>query len=130
MPTLSDTQIVRTLRPIKRSSIVWPWSTLSLSLSALCKSHLPLIRIFGIILYLHEIPLAETIGVKKKKRFTWVAFIAQAAVVGHSLSQSNNLITEGGVAVYWGQSAFLVLGSAVIHFGWGYEAVRWRTALM
>lgn len=67
MPTLSDTQIVRTLRPIKKSSIVWPWSTLSLSLSALCKSHLPLIRIFGIILYLHEIPLAETIGIKKKK---------------------------------------------------------------
>lgn len=128
MPTLSDTQIVRTLRPIKKSSTVWPWSTLSLSPSASCKSHLPFIRIFGIILYLHEIPFAETIGAKK--RFTWVAFIAQAAVIGHSLSQSNNLITDGGVAVYWGQSAFLVLGSAVIHFGWGYKAVRWRTALM
>lgn len=66
MPILSDTQIVRTLRPIRKSSTVWPWSTLSLSLSTSCKSHLPLIRIFGIILYLHEIPLAETIGVKKK----------------------------------------------------------------
>lgn len=62
--------------------------------------------------------------------FTWVAFIAQAAIVGHAVSQSNNLITEGGVAVYWGQSVWLVLGSAFVHFGWGYEAVRWRAALL
>ncbi|KIR74495.1 hypothetical protein I310_02102 [Cryptococcus deuterogattii CA1014] len=79
---------------------------------------------------LYSLAMVHFISVAVCFIFTWVAFIAQAAVIGHSLSQSNNLITDGGVAVYWGQSAFLVLGSAVIHFGWGYEAVRWRTALM
>ncbi|WWD17475.1 hypothetical protein CI109_101916 [Kwoniella shandongensis] len=62
--------------------------------------------------------------------FTWVAFIAQAAIVGHAISQSNNLITQGGVEVSWGQSVWLVLASAFVHFGWGYEAVRWRAILL
>lgn len=37
MPTLSDTQIAKTLHPIKKNSTVWLWSTLSLSPSASCK---------------------------------------------------------------------------------------------
>lgn len=79
---------------------------------------------------LYSLVMVHFISVAVCFIFTWIAFIAQAAIIGHSVSQSNNLITDGGVAVYWGQSAFLVLGSAVTHFGWGYEAVRWRVALL
>ncbi|KAK8864227.1 hypothetical protein IAR55_001473 [Kwoniella newhampshirensis] len=62
--------------------------------------------------------------------FTWCSFIAQAAIVGHAVSQSNNLVTDGGIAIYWGQSVWLVLASAIVHFPWCYEAVRWRAALL
>ena len=69
-------------------------------------------------------------------RFTWITFIAVAAVVGRAVSFSNDpeTLTTGaeryGVGIYWGQSPWLILGSAVIHFGWVYEAVRWRVSLM
>ncbi|WVQ82192.1 hypothetical protein IAT38_004320 [Cryptococcus sp. DSM 104549] len=79
---------------------------------------------------LYSLALIHFISVTVCFLFTWIAFIAQAAVIGHAVSQSNNLISDGGVAIYWGQSAFLVLASAVIHFGWGYEAVRWRVVLL
>ncbi|TYJ53436.1 hypothetical protein B9479_005933 [Cryptococcus floricola] len=76
---------------------------------------------------LYSLAMLHFISVTVCFAFTWIAFIAQAAVIGHSVSQSNSLIDEGGVAVYWGQSAFLVLAAAVVHTGWGYEAVRWRS---
>jgi hypothetical protein len=62
------------------------------------------------------------------RRFTWVAFIAQATVVGNSIGGD----AEQGdpVAVYWGQATWLVLAAAVVHLGWGYEAVRWRVQLL
>jgi len=69
-------------------------------------------------------------------RFAWITFIAVAAVVGRAVSFSNDpeTLTTGaeryGVGIYWGQSPWLILGSAVIHFGWVYEAVRWRVSLM
>jgi hypothetical protein len=69
-------------------------------------------------------------------RFTWITFIAVAAVVGRAVSFSNDpeTLTTGteryGVGIYWGQSPWLILGSAVVHFGWVYEAVRWRVSLM
>ncbi|WWC89501.1 uncharacterized protein L201_004425 [Kwoniella dendrophila CBS 6074] len=66
--------------------------------------------------------------------FTWIGFIAQAAIIGHAVSKSNNIVSDdeddSAIAIYWGQSVWLVLASAVIHFGWGYEAVRWRVALL
>ena len=62
--------------------------------------------------------------------FTWIAFVAQAAIVGHATSLSGDVSTEQGVAVFWGQSPRLVLAAAVVHIGWGYEAVRWRVALL
>ncbi|WVR07198.1 hypothetical protein IAU60_004239 [Kwoniella sp. DSM 27419] len=71
--------------------------------------------------------------------FTWIAFVAQAAVIGAAVSRSNNIqatnagpggSSTSGVAIYWGQSPWLVLASAVIHFGWGSEAVRWRVSLL
>ncbi|ODO08945.1 hypothetical protein L198_00684 [Cryptococcus wingfieldii CBS 7118] len=79
---------------------------------------------------LYSLAMLHFISVTVCFAFTWIAFIAQAAVIGHSVSQSNSLIDEGGVAVYWGQSAFLVLAAAVVHTGWGYEAVRWRVSLL
>lgn len=69
--------------------------------------------------------------------FTWCAFIAQAALIGNSTRYSNDLVrvadgkavTSNGVAIYWGQSTWLVLGAAVVMLGWTYEAVRWRAVL-
>lgn len=61
--------------------------------------------------------------------FTFIAFVAQAAVVGRAVALSGDLET-GGVTMYWGQSPFLVLAAGLVHLGWGYEAVRWRTELL
>jgi len=69
-------------------------------------------------------------------RFTWITFIAVAAVVGRAVSFSNDPETLSttterfGVGIYWGQSPWLILGAATVHFGWVYEAVRWRVSLM
>ncbi|WVQ77219.1 hypothetical protein IAR50_006902 [Cryptococcus sp. DSM 104548] len=79
---------------------------------------------------LYSLAMLHFISVTVCFAFTWIAFIAQAAVIGHAVSQSNSLIDEGGVAIYWGQSSFLVLAAAVVHTGWGYEAVRWRVSLL
>ncbi|OCF60415.1 hypothetical protein L486_00048 [Kwoniella mangroviensis CBS 10435] len=86
---------------------------------------------------LYSLAMIHFISVSVCFLFTWVSFIAQAAIIGHAVSQSNNIVTSddnddlgNGVAIYWGQSVWLVLASAVIHFGWGYEAVRWRVALI
>jgi len=68
--------------------------------------------------------------------FTWITFIAVAAVVGRAVSFSNDPETLSttterfGVGIYWGQSPWLILGAATVHFGWVYEAVRWRVSLM
>lgn len=62
--------------------------------------------------------------------FTWIAFIAQAAVIGHAASFSQNITSEDGVSVSWGQGPWLVLGAAIVHFAWGWEAVRWRASLL
>ena len=59
--------------------------------------------------------------------FTWCAFIAQATIIGNSVGTDPD---QGQIGIYWGQSPWLVLASAVIHVGWGYEAVRWRAALL
>lgn len=69
--------------------------------------------------------------------FTWCAFIAQAALVGNATKYSNDIVQvrggqavqSTGVAIYWGQSPWLVLGAAVTMLGWAYEAVRWRSTL-
>ena len=59
---------------------------------------------------------------------TWIAFIAQAAIIGNAVGGDTS---EGDpVAIYWGQSTWLVLASAILHIGWGYEAVRWRASLL
>ncbi|WWC70389.1 uncharacterized protein I206_104339 [Kwoniella pini CBS 10737] len=87
---------------------------------------------------LYTLSMIHFISVSICFLLTWVAFIVQAAIIGHAVSQSNNIISNNdnsqeignGVAIYWGQSVWLVLASAVIHFGWGYEAVRWRVALL
>lgn len=60
--------------------------------------------------------------------FTWIAFIAQAAIIGNSVGGDTS--QGDAVAVFWGQSPWLVLAAAIIHIGWGYEAVRWRAALL
>jgi hypothetical protein len=68
--------------------------------------------------------------------FTWVTFIAVVAVVGRAVGYSNDPETvlpqteRYGVGIYWGQSPWLILGSAIVHFGWVYEAVRWRVSLL
>lgn len=64
-------------------------------------------------------------------RFTFIAFIAQAAVIGNATRYSGDIINDqsNNVAIEWGQSTWLVLAAACVHFGWGYEAVRWRTKL-
>lgn len=60
--------------------------------------------------------------------FTWIAFISQAAIIGNSVGGDTS---QGDpVAIYWGQAVWLVLASAIIHIGWGYEAVRWRVQLL
>jgi len=60
--------------------------------------------------------------------FTWIAFIAQAAIIGNAVGGDTS---QGDpVAIYWGQSTWLVLASAILHIGWGYEAVRWRASLL
>ena len=74
-------------------------------------------------------PNIRQMCVRADDRFTWIAFIVQAAVIGQATNQSDDA-TEGGVAIYWGQSTWLVLAAAVVHSGWGYEAVRWRVALL
>ncbi|WVN88130.1 uncharacterized protein L203_103331 [Cryptococcus depauperatus CBS 7841] len=79
---------------------------------------------------LYSLAMIHFISVAVCFLFTWIAFIVLAAVVGNSVSRSNNLIYNEGVAIYWGPSPFLVLASAVVHFGWGYEAVRWRVSLL
>lgn len=58
--------------------------------------------------------------------------MVQAAVIGNATSYSGDIINgkPNDVAVSWGQATWLVLGAAVVHFGWGYEAVRWRAALL
>jgi hypothetical protein len=82
------------------------------------------------------VPLSYSDCLSADDRFTWITFIAVAAVVGRAVSFSNDpeTLTAGteryGVGIYWGQSPWLILGSAVIHFGWLYEAVRWRVSLM
>jgi len=58
--------------------------------------------------------------------FTWAAFFAQLAVINSAVSTSNNAWTEDGLTVSWGQSSFLVLAAAFVHFGWGYEGLKWR----
>ncbi|ORY32587.1 hypothetical protein BCR39DRAFT_523035 [Naematelia encephala] len=63
--------------------------------------------------------------------FTLVAFVVEAAIIGHAVGST--ITTDEDtvqVAVYWGQSPWLVLAAGVVHVGWGYEAVRWRTALL
>lgn len=60
--------------------------------------------------------------------FTWIAFIAQVTIVGHSVGGDTS---QGDpVAMYWGQAPWLVLAAAVVHVGWMYEAVRWRVFLL
>ena len=59
--------------------------------------------------------------------FTWITFIAQAAVIGHAVG--GNTSNGDVLAIYWGQSPWLVLASAIIHIGWVYEAVRWRASI-
>jgi hypothetical protein len=60
--------------------------------------------------------------------FTWIAFVAQAAIIGNAVGGDTS--QGDAVAVYWGQAPWLVLASAIIHIGWGYQAVRWRVALL
>ncbi|KAK1924426.1 hypothetical protein DB88DRAFT_540474 [Papiliotrema laurentii] len=60
--------------------------------------------------------------------FTWIAFIAQAAIIGNAVGGDTS--QGDAVAVYWGPGVWLVLASAIVHIGWGYEAVRWRVALL
>ncbi|WWC61677.1 uncharacterized protein I303_104262 [Kwoniella dejecticola CBS 10117] len=81
---------------------------------------------------LYSLAMIHFISVSVCFMFTWIAFIVQAAIIGHAVSKSNDIVSNAGdgVAIYWGQSVWLVLASAVIHFGWGYEAVRWRVALL
>ncbi|WRT66187.1 uncharacterized protein IL334_003140 [Kwoniella shivajii] len=86
---------------------------------------------------LYSLAMIHFISVSVCFMFTFIAFVAQTAIIGHAVSRSNNIVTGtssqdigNGVAVYWGQSVWLVLASAVSHFGWGYEAVRWRVALI
>ncbi|WVQ99254.1 hypothetical protein IAU59_006386 [Kwoniella sp. CBS 9459] len=85
---------------------------------------------------LYSLVMIHVISVGVVFAFTWIAFIAQAAVIGAAVSKSNNIVASdvneeigNGVAIYWGQSVWLVLASAVVHFGWGYEAVRWRVTV-
>ncbi|ORX36847.1 hypothetical protein BD324DRAFT_473117 [Kockovaella imperatae] len=59
--------------------------------------------------------------------FTWIAFIAQATIIGNSVGGDPQ---RSAVAIYWGQSTWLVLAAAILHTGWGYEAVRWRAAML
>ncbi|KAK4687205.1 hypothetical protein P7C73_g2917, partial [Tremellales sp. Uapishka_1] len=78
---------------------------------------------------LYSLAMIHFISVAVTFLFTWVSFIAQAAVIGHSTG-SNAASDATQVTVFWGPSTWLVLASAVIHFGWGYEATRWRAALL
>lgn len=63
--------------------------------------------------------------------FTTISFIAQSAIVGNATSYSGDIVSgdSNAVSIEWGQSPWLVLAAAVIHIGWGYEAVRWRVAV-
>ncbi|KAI9639539.1 uncharacterized protein MKK02DRAFT_39849 [Dioszegia hungarica] len=81
---------------------------------------------------LYSCALIHFVSVSVVFMFTWIAFIAQAAVIGNATKYSGDLINgnPNEVAIQWGQSSWLVLGAAVIHFGWGYEAVRWRAAIL
>lgn len=75
---------------------------------------------------MNDIVRAET-----RHRFTTISFVAQAAIVGNATSYSGNIVNgdSNAVSIEWGQSPWLVLAAAVIHIGWGYEAVRWRVAV-
>ena len=50
-------------------------------------------------------------------------------MIGNATGKSGDP-SENGVGIYWGQATWLVLAAAVVHFGWGYEATRWRVALL
>lgn len=63
-------------------------------------------------------------------RFTWTAFVAQAAVIGNATGHSGEVFNgEDSVVINWGQGPWLVLGAGVVKIGWLYEAVRWRNVL-
>lgn len=52
-------------------------------------------------------------------------------MIGNATRYSGDIINgqTNNVAIEWGQSTWLVLAAACVHFGWGYEAVRWRAKL-